>query len=61
MSGNSITTILAVAGVLIGLVSILPDVIGLGSSGFGRYQMSGIVAGLLLLAVAVGMWRRMTS
>ena len=53
MSVKRITIILAVAGVLIGLVSLLADVIGLGSSpGFGRRQLYGVVAGLLLLAVA---------
>ena len=58
MSANRITIKLAVAGVLIGLISLLADVIGLGTKpGFGPYQMSGVVAGLLLLAVAVGRWR----
>jgi len=53
MSVKRITIILAVAGVLIGLVSLLADVIGLGSSpGFGRRQLYGVVAGLLILAVA---------
>ena len=62
MSGTRITIKLGVAGVLIVLVSLLADVIGLGTgSGFGRYQMSGVIAGLLLLAVAVRRWRRMTS
>ena len=62
MSGNRSTIKLAVAGALIGLVSLLADVIGLGTGpGFGPYQMSGVVTGLLLLAVAVRRWRRMTS
>ena len=62
MSGTRITIKLGVAGVLIVLVSLLADVIGLGTGpGFGRYQMYGVVAGLLLLAVAVGRWRRMMS
>ncbi len=58
MSGTRITIKPGVAGVLIVLVSLLADVIGLGTgSGFGRYQVSGVVAGLLLLAVAVRRWR----
>ncbi len=58
MSGTRITIKLGVAGVLIVLVSLLADVIGLGTgSGFGRYQVSGVVAGLLLLAFAVHRWR----
>ena len=58
MSGTRITVKLGVAGVLIVLVSLLADVIGLGTgSGFGRYQVSGVVAGLLLLTVAVRRWR----
>ncbi len=58
MSGTRITIKLGVAGVLLVLVSLLADVIGLGTgSGFGRYQVSGVVAGLLLLAVAVRRWR----
>ncbi len=53
MSFKRITIILAVAGMLIGLVALLADVIGLGSSpGFGRSQLSGVIAGLLLLVVA---------
>ena len=58
MSGNRITIILAAAGVLIVLVSLLADVIGLGSNpGFGPYQKSGVVAGLLFLAFAIRKWR----
>ncbi len=58
MSGNRITIKLAAAGVLIVLVSLLADVIGLGRSpGFGRRHLYGVVAGLLLLAVAVRRWR----
>ena len=58
MSGNRIAIILAAAGVLIVVVSLLTDVIGLGTgSGFGRQQLYGIVAGLVLLAVAVRRWR----
>jgi len=58
MSGTRITIKLGVAGVLIVLVSLLADVIGLGSSpGFGRRHLYGVVAGLLLLAVAVRRWR----
>jgi len=58
MSGNRIAIILAGAGVLIVVVSLLADVIGLGSNpGFGRQQLYGIVAGLLFLAVAVHRWR----
>ena len=58
MSGNRIAIILAAAGVLIVLVSLLADVIGLGSNaGFGPYQKSGVVAGLLFLAFAVRRWR----
>ncbi len=58
MSGNRIAIILAAAGVLIVLVSLLADVIGLGSSpGFGRRHLYGVVVGLLLLAVAVRRWR----
>ncbi len=58
MSGNRIAIILAAAGVLIVVVSLLADVIGLGSNpGFGPYQKSGVVAGLLLLAFAVRRWR----
>ena len=54
MSGNRLTIILAAAGVLIVLISLLADVIGLGiSPGFGRRHLYGIVAGLLFLAVAV--------
>ena len=59
MSGNRIVIVLAVAGVLIGLVSLLADVIGLGSSpGFGRRHVFGVVLGLLFLAVAVHRWLR---
>lgn len=62
MPGNRLTTKLAVAGVLIGLVSLLADRIGLGTGpGFGPYQISGVVAGLLLLAVAFRRWRRTVS
>ncbi len=58
MSGTRITIKLGVAGVLIVLASLLADVIGFGTaSGFGRSQMSGVVAGLVLLAVAVRRWR----
>ncbi len=58
MSGTRIAIILAAAGVLIVLVSLLADVIGLGSNpGFGPYQKSGVVAGLLFLAFAVRRWR----
>ena len=58
MSGNRIAIILAVAGVMIGLVAILADMIGLGSSpGFGRRQLIGVIAGLLFLAVAFRTWR----
>ena len=58
MSGTRITIILAAAGVLIVLVSLLADVIGLGSNpGFGPYQKSGVVAGLLFLAFAIRKWR----
>lgn len=59
MSGNRITIVLAVAGVLIVLVSLLADVIGLGiSPGFGRRHLFGVLTGLLFLAVAVRRWRR---
>ncbi len=62
MSGTRITIKLGVAGVLIVLVSLLADVIGLGSSpGFGRRHLYGVVAGLLLLAVAVRRWRSSQS
>ena len=62
MSGNRITIKLTIAGALIVLVSLLADEIGLGTgTGFGRYQISGVVAGLLLLAVAVRRWRKTTS
>ena len=58
MSGTRITIKLGVAGMLIVLVSLLADVIGLGTgSGFGRYQVSGVVAGRLSPAVAVRRWR----
>ncbi len=58
MSGNRIAIILAGAGVLIVVVSLLADVIGLGSNpGFGPYQKSVVVAGLLFLAFAVRRWR----
>ena len=58
MSGTRIAIILAAAGVLIVVVSLLADVIGLGSNpGFGPYQKSGVVAGLLFLAFAVRRWR----
>ncbi len=58
MSGNRIAIILAAAGVLIVVVSLQADVIGLGSNpGFGPYQKSGVVAGLLFLAFAVRRWR----
>jgi len=58
MSGTRITIKLGVAGVLIVLVSLLADVIGLGSNpGFGPYQKSGVVAGLLFLAFAIRRWR----
>ncbi len=58
MSGTRITIILAATGVLIVLVSLLADVIGLGSSpGFGRRHLYGVVAGLLFLAFAVRRWR----
>ncbi len=58
MSGTRITIILTAAGVLIVLVSLLADVIGLGSSpGFGQRHLYGVVAGLLFLAVAVRKWR----
>ena len=58
MSGNRLTIILAAAGVLIVLISLLADVIGLGiSPGFGRRHLYGVVAGLLFLAVAVHRWR----
>ena len=58
MSGNRIAIVLTAAGVLIVLVSLLADVIGLGSSpGFGRRHLYGVVAGLLFLAVAVHRWR----
>ena len=58
MSGNRIAIILAGAGVLIVVVSLQADVIGLGSNpGFGPYQKSGVVAGLLFLAFAVRTWR----
>ena len=60
MSGTRITIKLGVAGVLIVLVSLLADELGLGTGpGFGPYQISGVVAGLLLLAIAVRRWRRM--
>jgi len=62
MSGTRITIKLGVAGVLIVLVSLLADVIGLGSSpGFGRRHLYGVVAGLLLLTVAVRRWRSSQS
>ncbi len=58
MSGNRIAIILAAAGVLIVVVSLQADVIGLGSNpGFGPYQKSGVVAGLLFLAFAIRKWR----
>ena len=58
MSGNRIAIVLAGAGVLIVVVSLLADVIGLGSNpGFGPYQKSGVVAGLLFLAFAIRKWR----
>ena len=58
MSGNRIAIILAATGVLLVVVSLLADVIGLGSNpGFGPYQKSGVVAGLLFLAFAVRRWR----
>ena len=54
MSGNRTAIILAAAGVLIVVVSLQADVIGLGSNpGFGPYQKSGVVAGLLFLAFAI--------
>jgi hypothetical protein len=62
MSDNRIAIILGVAGALIALVSLLADTIGLGSgSGFGPYQISGVLAGLLLLGLAVRRWRRAGS
>lgn len=54
MLGNRLTITLGIGGALVALVSLLADVIGLGSGpGFGLFQLSGVVAGILLLAIAV--------
>ena len=53
MSAKRETVVLVLAGVLIGLPSILADALGIGTGpGFGRYQLGGVVVAVALLAVA---------
>ena len=49
---------MAVAGLLIALVSLLADVIGIGSvpSSFGYKQMIGTIAGSMLLVLGVALY-----
>ncbi|MDH3298746.1 MAG: hypothetical protein OEM96_10770 [Gemmatimonadota bacterium] len=62
MLGNRLATTLGIAGALVVLVSLLADVIGLGSGpGFGLVQLSGVAAGILLLAIAVRSRRKAAS
>lgn len=53
MSAKKVTLVLVIAGVLIGLPSIMADALGLGSGpGFGRYQLGGVIVAVVLLAFA---------
>jgi hypothetical protein len=53
MSAKKVTLVVVLAGILIGLPSILADALGIGSGpGFGRYQLTGVIVAVLLLAYA---------
>jgi len=59
MTRRAIGIALAVVGLLVGLLSVLADVIRLGGSpGFGRGQIIGVVVGAVILIVGVVIFAR---
>ena len=54
MNNKTSSMVVIVLGALLLLASLLADVIGIGDdAGFGRQQMMGTIAGVLVLAVGV--------
>ncbi|RMF80253.1 MAG: hypothetical protein D6737_08700 [Chloroflexi bacterium] len=64
MSLRTIAIILILAGLVIGAVSVLADVIGIGSGDsingddFGTRQIIGLIVGVVVLAVGVVIYLR---
>ncbi len=54
MSERQLAYILIVIGVVVALVSLLADVIGIGSDeGFGTYQIVGLIAGIVVALIGL--------
>lgn len=53
MSERQLAYALIVIGVVVALVSLLADVIGIGSGGFGTYQIVGLIAGIVVALIGL--------
>ena len=53
MNQRTIAVAISSGGAVLALVSLLKDVVG-GGDGFGPYQVTGLIVGLVVLAGGVG-------
>jgi hypothetical protein len=56
MSEHQVIYGLIIVGVVLALASLLVDVVGVGTEGFGVGQVIGVIVGVIL--IAVGLYRR---
>jgi hypothetical protein len=59
MSTKQSGHVCAAAGLILIIVSLLADVVGVGQSeGFGLKQTSGVILGIVILALGIRLWKR---
>ena len=59
MTKSSTGFVMAAVGLVVGVVSLLADVIGLGEDpGFGVRQTTGTIVGFVLLVIGIWLWKQ---
>lgn len=53
MSERQIAYALIIIGVVVALASLLVDVVGVGSEGFGSYQTAGLIVGIVVAVIGL--------